>query len=131
MEILGIGPLELVVIIIILLVVLGPNDMAKAGRTLGKFFRKIMMSDTWKAITMTSKSIRDLPNTLARQAGMEEFEKMKTDLEKDVKSISDDLPDSNAIGQIKTDIEKDIQKVTDTSADTSTSKDDQLDNKEE
>ena len=34
MEILGIGPLELFFILIIALIVLGPNDMVKAGRIL-------------------------------------------------------------------------------------------------
>ena len=72
MDILGIGPLELVFILIIALIVLGPKDMVKAGRTIGKFLRQIVTSPTWHAVTKTSNEIRNLPNKLIRDAGLEE-----------------------------------------------------------
>jgi sec-independent protein translocase protein TatB len=72
MEILGIGPMELVFILIIALIILGPKDMAKAGRTLGKFMRDVVKSDTWKAIRTTTKEIEHLPNRMMREAGLEE-----------------------------------------------------------
>jgi sec-independent protein translocase protein TatB len=72
MEILGIGPMELVFILIIALIILGPKDMAKAGRTLGKFMRGVVKSDTWKAIRTTTKEIEHLPNRMMREAGLEE-----------------------------------------------------------
>ncbi|MBI1854854.1 MAG: twin-arginine translocase TatA/TatE family subunit [Chloroflexi bacterium] len=64
MEILGVGPSELIFIIIIALIVLGPKDMQKAGRTLGKWLRKIMTSDGWKLFQQTSREIQTLPNRL-------------------------------------------------------------------
>jgi len=73
MEILGIGPLEFIFIIIIALIVLGPNDMVKAGRTIGKFLRKIVTSDEWRTIQQASKEFRYLPNKLIREAGIEEL----------------------------------------------------------
>ncbi len=75
MDFLGIGPLELIFVFIIVLIVLGPNDMVKAGATLGRYLRQIMKSDTWRVIQDTSREIRGLPNKLARQAGLEELEK--------------------------------------------------------
>ncbi|MGW8224246.1 MAG: hypothetical protein ACWGOY_00835 [Anaerolineales bacterium] len=72
MEILGIGPLELIFILIIALIVLGPSDMVKAGRTIGKFLRQIVTSPTWHAVTKTSAELRNLPNKLIRDAGLEE-----------------------------------------------------------
>jgi Sec-independent protein translocase protein TatA len=77
MDILGIGPLELFFIVIIALIVLGPNDMVKAGRTLGRFMRTIIMSDTWRTIRRASDDIRNLPNRLMREAGIEEDELRK------------------------------------------------------
>ena len=74
MEILGIGPLELVLILIIALIVMGPKDMAKAGLTVGKFLRKVVSSPTWGTIRRTSKEIKYLPNRLMREAGLEEAE---------------------------------------------------------
>lgn len=72
MEVLGIGPMELIFIVIIALIVLGPKDMAKTGRTLGKFMRDVVKSDTWKAIKTTTKELEHLPNRMMREAGLEE-----------------------------------------------------------
>lgn len=72
MDILGIGPLELIFVLIIALIVLGPKDMVKAGRTIGKFLRQIVTSPTWHAVTKTSAELRNLPTKLIRDAGLEE-----------------------------------------------------------
>lgn len=72
MDILGIGPLELIFILIIALIVLGPSDIVKAGRTIGRFLRQVVTSSTWRAVTRTSDELRTLPNKLIREAGLEE-----------------------------------------------------------
>lgn len=83
MDILGIGPLELIFILIIALIVLGPKDMVKSGRTLGKFLRRVVTSPTWRAVTRTSSELRTLPNKLIRDAGLEEdFRQIKNATEK-------------------------------------------------
>lgn len=71
MEILGIGPSELLFIIIIALIVLGPKDMQKAGKTVGRWLNNLVKSDGWKAFQQTSKEIRTLPTKLMRDANME------------------------------------------------------------
>jgi sec-independent protein translocase protein TatB len=92
MDILGIGPLELFFIILIALIVLGPKDMVKAGRTIGKNMRKIVTSENWRTIQQASNEIRTLPNRLMRDAGLDEIQKdlktttdgLKTSLPKDI-----------------------------------------------
>jgi sec-independent protein translocase protein TatB len=71
MEFLGIGINELVFIVIIALIVLGPKDMQKAGRTIGKWMRNIITSDGWKVFQQTSRELRTLPNRLMREANDE------------------------------------------------------------
>ncbi|HAX70409.1 MAG TPA: hypothetical protein DCY14_12420 [Anaerolineae bacterium] len=71
MEILGIGMSELIFVIIIALLVLGPKDMQKAGRTIGKWLRGIVTSDGWKIFQQTSRELRTLPNKLMREANEE------------------------------------------------------------
>jgi len=71
MEILGIGPSELLFIIIIALIVLGPKDMQKAGKTVGRWLNNLIRSDGWKAFQQTSREIRGLPTKLMREANME------------------------------------------------------------
>lgn len=72
MEVLGIGPLELFFFLIIALIVLGPKDMVKAGKTLGGLLRRLVKSPAWAAMQQTSREIRTLPNKLMRDAGLEE-----------------------------------------------------------
>jgi Sec-independent protein translocase protein TatA len=84
MEILGIGMPELIFIVIIALIVLGPKDMQKAGKTIGKFLRDIVSSDGWKVFQQTSRELRTLPNRLMRDAN-EEINKIG----KDITGVSD------------------------------------------
>lgn len=77
MEILGIGPSELVFIIIIAIIVLGPKDMQKAGRTIGRWLNQVVRSDSWKVFQKTSTEIRNLPRNLMREANMEMAEAEK------------------------------------------------------
>ena len=82
MEILGIGPLELFFILLIALIILGPGDMVKAGRTLGRFLRKVIMSPEWRTIQKASRELRYLPNKLMREANLEEISKGLSDVNK-------------------------------------------------
>ena len=94
MEFLGVGPLELLFIILLALIVLGPTDMVKAGRTIGRFLRKLVTSSTWQTVTQISRNLRYLPNVLMREAGLEEAEK-------EIKALRSDIPDQAEIGQMR------------------------------
>lgn len=89
MDILGIGPLELFFIILIALIVLGPKDMVKAGRTIGKLLRKLVMSENWRTIQRASREIRTLPNRLIREAGIDEIQ---NDIKQTAEEISTAVP---------------------------------------
>ncbi len=80
MEILGIGPSELLFIVVIALILLGPRDMQKAGRMAGKWLRKIVTSDGWRLFQQTSREIQTLPNRLMREAALDELREVQSDL---------------------------------------------------
>lgn len=84
MEILGVGPSELIFIIIIALIVLGPKDMQKAGKTIGQYLNKLVRSDGWKAFQQTSRELRNLPTNLMREANMD-----LTEADKDIRKSLD------------------------------------------
>ena len=84
MEIFGIGASELVFIILIAIIVLGPKDMQKAGRTIGRFLNQLIRSDGWKVFQRTSNELRNLPRNLMREANMEMME-----AEKDLRRVID------------------------------------------
>ena len=71
MEILGIGPSELIFIIIIAIIILGPKDMQKAGKTVGRWLNKMIHSEGWQIFQRTSTEMRNLPTRLMREANME------------------------------------------------------------
>ena len=87
MEILGVGMSELIFIVIIALIVLGPKDMQKAGKTIGKWLRNIVTSDGWKIFQQTSRELRTLPNKLMRDAN-EELNQIGGQLGKEIKGAS-------------------------------------------
>ena len=72
MEILGVGPLELLLIVILMLVVMGPKDMVKTGQKLGRFVRQIIRSPAWNNMMNTSREIRELPTKFVRESGLED-----------------------------------------------------------
>jgi len=92
MEILGIGPTELLFIIFIALIILGPKDMQKAGQTIGRWLRNLVTSDGWRTFKDTSREIRNLPNRLIREANLEELDQVNKEIGqigKDVKETVD------------------------------------------
>jgi Sec-independent protein translocase protein TatA len=95
MEVFGIGPLELLFILLIALIILGPGDMVKAGLTLGRFLRKIITSPEWRTVQKASRELRYLPNRLMREASLDE--------------LSNELKDINSIGrQINNEVKKEL-----------------------
>jgi len=96
MEFLGIGPLELMIVFIIILLILGPNEMVKTGRTIGEIFRKISRSDEWKGLNKISREIRTLPNRLAREAELDHL-KEEIDLNKQISPIAKEIKDSATV----------------------------------
>jgi len=75
MEFLGIGPLELLFILILVLIIFGPKEVEKTGKTVGKSLNKFIRSDTWRTINRTSQEIKTLPDRLMREAGLDDLEK--------------------------------------------------------
>lgn len=88
MEIFGIGASELVFILLIAIIVLGPKDMQKAGRTIGRWLNQLVRSDSWKVFQRTSAELRNLPRNLMREANMEVAE-MERDLRNAIDPRSD------------------------------------------
>lgn len=72
MEILGIGLPELIFILIVALIVMGPRDMEKAGKTVSRWLRDIIMSPNWRAVKNVSKEIQSMPTRWMREINMEE-----------------------------------------------------------
>jgi sec-independent protein translocase protein TatB len=77
MELLGIGPMELLVILIIAVIIFSPQDLAKGGKTLGHWINRLYRSDTWKSMKQVSQEMQNLPNRLAREAQLDELKDLE------------------------------------------------------
>lgn len=72
MQLFGIGPLEFLFILVLMLLVLGPKGMVKAAREAGRSIRKLTHSTLWKEIVGTSHEVRNLPGRIIKEAGIEQ-----------------------------------------------------------
>lgn len=72
MQILNIGPLELIIIFLVMFILLGPEGMIKTAREIGLWIRKIVQSPIWRDIMGYSQEIRELPTKIVRETGLEE-----------------------------------------------------------
>src|ERR1044071_2836541 len=95
MDIFGVGASEFVFIILIAIIILGPKDMQKAGRTIGRWLNQLVRSDGWKAFQQTSREIRNMPTTLMREAEMEKELRKATDLKTPASNSTRNLPQPN------------------------------------
>jgi len=72
MEIFGVGILEVILILVIAIIVLGPEGMVKTARSAGVWIRKIIKSPIWSQLMDTQRELRQMPTRLVREAGLEE-----------------------------------------------------------
>jgi Sec-independent protein translocase protein TatA len=109
MEFFGIGYLELLFIMVIMLLVLGPHEISKIAQSTGRFLNRLYKSEEWKAIIQTSRKLRNLPLELAQKAELDEIrdihqslqqtgcqfeEEMKT-ARYDIRALDDELQTHN------------------------------------
>ena len=85
MDILGIGLPELILIFIILMVVLGPDELITTGKNIGEFFNILIHSEQWEKAKEVNRQVRNLPNRLAREANIEDMEQ---DIKVTIESIT-------------------------------------------
>ena len=74
MEILGIGPLEALFVLILALIFVGPRDLSKLARNMGRTLNRICRSEAWRAVSEASRNLRTISNRLAREAALDELD---------------------------------------------------------
>jgi Sec-independent protein translocase protein TatA len=91
MDFLGIGPLELLFIIVIALIAIGPRDIARTARTAGRFLNRLYRSSEWKSLNQASRALRNLPSRLAREAELEEITRARKELRAEGQEIEAEM----------------------------------------
>jgi len=68
----NIGPLEFILILVIMFILLGPEGMIKTARTIGTWIRQAVRSPMWTEIMGYSREIRELPTKIVKETGLDE-----------------------------------------------------------
>lgn len=97
MKFFNFGGLEIIFILVIMIIFLGPDQVAKLAKNLGSLIRKITQSEFWGSIWRTSREIRNLPRTLADETGLQES---LNEIQNSTKGIIAD------VGQIRKDLDE-------------------------
>jgi Sec-independent protein translocase protein TatA len=88
-ELLGVGPLEVALIILLAIVLFGPKDIARTARSAGRFLNRIYHSEGWRTLLRTSETLRTLPNRLAREAELEELDTLRRTMSETKRSLTE------------------------------------------
>jgi sec-independent protein translocase protein TatB len=88
MQIFNVGVLELLFILIIAFIVLGPKRTITAARDVGRWIRNLARSPIWREIVSTSSEIRDLPRKMMDDA---ELQKLITELDLSTQEVREIL----------------------------------------
>ena len=91
MEILGVGPLEFLFILILMLLVLGPKGMVKTVRDIGTFLRNIVQSPTWKSIVNSTQELRQVQTQIIKDTGLDESIKEIRESTQSLNKLTNDL----------------------------------------
>jgi Sec-independent protein translocase protein TatA len=68
----NLGLPEIIFIILIALIIFGPNQMVKSAKEVGAFLRKVSKSPYWKEVWATKRDLDELPKMLAKEAQLSE-----------------------------------------------------------
>ena len=68
----GIGTSEILFILVLMVIVLGPKKMVAGARELGKTIHKVTRSQFWKDVQKTSREIHEIPRKIMDEVEIEE-----------------------------------------------------------
>lgn len=110
MKIFNIGPLELILILVVMFILLGPSGMQNTARQVGKWIRQVIRSPMWGEIMGYSREIRELPTKIVRDTGLEED---MAEIRKATLATTDEINEAvqDANKEIRTGIDNSVKEV--------------------
>lgn len=77
----GLGLPEIIILVLVSFVFIGPERSRELAITLGRWLRRIITSAWWREFNSMANAVRDLPNTLVRMSELEDsLRQMQTDI---------------------------------------------------
>lgn len=72
MEVFNIGPLELLVILVLVILMFGPQDIVNFAHKAGHWIYNLKKSEFWQELMGTTKQIQEFPQKIMKEAELEE-----------------------------------------------------------
>ena len=85
MKVFNIGVGEILFIIILAVIIFGPENLVKSAREIGGFLRKVTKSPYWQEVWATRRDLEEIPRMLAKEANLKETLR---ELDLDTKGVS-------------------------------------------
>ncbi len=85
MKVFNIGVGEILFIIVLAVIIFGPENLVKSAREMGAFLRKVTKSPYWQEVWATRRDLEEIPRMLAKEANLKETLR---ELELDTKGVS-------------------------------------------
>jgi len=85
MKVFNIGLGEILFIIILAVIIFGPENLVKSAREMGVFLRKVTKSRYWQEVWATRRDLEEIPRMLAKEANLKETLR---ELDLDTKGVS-------------------------------------------
>jgi len=108
MKIFNVGVLEIFFILLLAMIVLGPKKAVETAGNVGRWIKKLMKSQFWKNLVMTSREIQDLPKKIMDEA---EIQRTIEELDRTSDTFSEILGD-----EIPEKLELDVDDILDAAA---------------
>ncbi|MCS6909988.1 MAG: twin-arginine translocase TatA/TatE family subunit [Anaerolineales bacterium] len=80
LNVLGIGLPELLFFAVLLLLLFGPNDLARIARDMGRFIARVTRSPNFQTIQQASQELRNLPQRIVQEAQLEDIRRETQEL---------------------------------------------------
>lgn len=68
----NIGIPELILVLTIMLVFLGPDKLRESSRNLARFIRKVVRSETWRNFSVMYQEMKHYPEEIMKEVNLEE-----------------------------------------------------------
>jgi len=72
MKFFNLGLAEIILIVVLALIILGPGNMVKTAREVGAFIRRVTKSPYWQEVWATRRELNEIPKILAKEANLDE-----------------------------------------------------------
>ena len=95
MRLFNFGIPELLMILALMVIFMGPERMIEGARKLGSTIYRITHSEVWSSIWQTSREIRQMPKTIVEETGLQEslddINATNKEIQQDIDGVQKDI----------------------------------------